>query len=195
MALCTASGHDTHLFAIASWATLQLTWTSILVIGQVWQIAKQMTTLEVSNLGRYGFMGGRGGSSLRDQSGAMAGMGGGAGAEVSLDPTGVDEPSGSDDSLPTPVTSGVTGEGTAGGIGGRGHGHSHMVLRKGGGPIAGAWEFLMQILGFDRFTKGKAASGLMRAGKDQNPFDAGLIGVRASIESALSLPVILLTIF
>jgi hypothetical protein len=30
-----------------------------------------MTTFEVSNLGRYGYMGGRGGSSLREQSGAI----------------------------------------------------------------------------------------------------------------------------
>ncbi|KDQ55998.1 hypothetical protein JAAARDRAFT_317397 [Jaapia argillacea MUCL 33604] len=51
------------------WATLQLTWTFVLLASQYWQIARQMTTLEVSNLGRYGFMGGRGGASLSGQMG------------------------------------------------------------------------------------------------------------------------------
>jgi len=34
----------------------------------------------------------------------------------------------------------------------------------------------MNLLGFDRFTKGKAADGLARAAKAPNPFDLGLIG-------------------
>ncbi len=62
--------HMTHSSSpLQPWATLQLTWTSILLASQLWQVARQMTTLEVSNLGRYGFMGGRGGASLSGQMG------------------------------------------------------------------------------------------------------------------------------
>jgi palmitoyltransferase len=34
----------------------------------------------------------------------------------------------------------------------------------------------MNLLGFDRFTKGKAVDGLARAGKASNPFDLGILG-------------------
>ena len=34
----------------------------------------------------------------------------------------------------------------------------------------------MNLLGFDRFTKGKAADGLARAAKAPNPFDLGIMG-------------------
>jgi len=34
----------------------------------------------------------------------------------------------------------------------------------------------MNLLGFDRFTKGKAVDGLARAGKASNPFDLGIVG-------------------
>jgi hypothetical protein len=81
-----------------------------------------MTTFEVSNLGRYGYMGGRGGASLREQSGAMK-------------------------SVPKETE------------------HSHTSSS------------LMRVLGLDRFTKGKAVSGMRKAGKDQNPFDLGFIKV------------------
>ncbi|KAH9834482.1 uncharacterized protein C8Q71DRAFT_143952 [Rhodofomes roseus] len=50
------------------------------------------------------------------------------------------------------------------------HKHSHSVC---GGCGSG---FLMNLLGFDRFTKGKAADGLARAGKAPNPFDLGVLG-------------------
>jgi hypothetical protein len=68
-ALCDATAQDTFLFSVTAWATLQLSWTLLLVLAQHWQILRQMTTLEVSNLGRYGFMGGRGGTSLSSQMG------------------------------------------------------------------------------------------------------------------------------
>lgn len=57
--LCFASHYDNFLFATLLWASLQLSWTSILLAAQIWQIARQMTTMEVSNMSRYGFMGGR----------------------------------------------------------------------------------------------------------------------------------------
>lgn len=61
-------------------------------------------------------------------------------------------------------------------------GHVHGAGRGGGAGrgmrMGGKMGFLLQILGLDRFTKGKAAKGLAMAGKDQNPFDQGLIRVR-----------------
>ena len=86
-----------------------------------------MTSLEVSNLGRYGYLGGRGGSSLSAQQGHTHQDGAHAHA----------------------------------------HGHKH------GG---GCWGFILNILGLDRFTKGKARQGLARASKASNPFDLGISG-------------------
>ncbi len=36
--------------------------------------------------------------------------------------------------------------------------------------------FIMNLLGFDRFTKGKAVDGLARSSKASNPFDLGMWG-------------------
>ncbi|KAE9401066.1 zf-DHHC-domain-containing protein [Gymnopus androsaceus JB14] len=60
--LCRLLGSKTNIFlaTTALWGALQLTWTTILLAAQLWQVSRQMTSLEVSNLGRYGFMGGRG---------------------------------------------------------------------------------------------------------------------------------------
>ncbi len=109
-----------------------------------------MTTLEVSNLGRYGFMGGRGGASLSGQ------MGHRHQHHNSAVLPGVD----------TEDTSLVTEAGAA--AGGAVHRHSGVCAGCGSG-------FLMNLLGFDRFTKGKAVDGLARAGKASNPFDQGIV--------------------
>ncbi|EEB93560.1 hypothetical protein MPER_07762, partial [Moniliophthora perniciosa FA553] len=77
--LCLITSADTFLFSVTAWATLQLSWTIVLLASQLWQIARQMTTLEVSNLGRYGFMGGRGGQSMQGQMGHTHGHGRGGG--------------------------------------------------------------------------------------------------------------------
>ncbi|KAH6912148.1 DHHC palmitoyltransferase-domain-containing protein [Coprinopsis sp. MPI-PUGE-AT-0042] len=138
--LCAATTYDSFLFSVACWATLQLTWTSILLASQLWQVARQMTTLEVSNLGRYGFMGGRAGANMSGQMGHRQNRSTGPGEVV----PGVD----SDD-----VSAG----------GGSTHAHKHSS------------GFLMNLLGFDRFTKGKAVDGLTRAGKAANPFDMGVV--------------------
>lgn len=189
-ALCTASGHDTHLFVVTVWASAQLSWTVILLLSQAWQVCRQMTTLEVANLGRYGFMGGRGGASLRDQSGAVAAMqshvaalgsggmgagglgeGEGGGEGTTLDPNDVDDDAG----RPPPSRSGAAGSLAGHAHAGGRHGHAHGPCRGGAG---GGFGFLLQILGLDRFTRGKAAAGLRRAGRDANPFDQGLVVVR-----------------
>lgn len=38
----------------------------------------------------------------------------------------------------------------------------------------------MTILGLDRFTKGKALGGMKKAGRDQNPFDMGIVKVNST---------------
>ncbi|KAL6303324.1 DHHC palmitoyltransferase-domain-containing protein [Sparassis latifolia] len=142
--LCAVTAFDAFLFSVACWATLQLSWTLVLLVSQFWQVARQMTTFEVSNLGRYGFMGGRGGASLSSQMGHQHHR----------------HAQGASDSE-------SVGEGAAGGAH---HAHSHGICTGCGSG------FLMNILGFDRFTKGKAADGLARAAKAPNPFDLGIIG-------------------
>lgn len=104
-----------------------------------------MTTLEVSNLGRYGFMGIRGAS----MSGQMGHRHQQRQTSVSPDP---------DDALnlESPAV---------------GHVHQHSGVCAGCGS-----GFLMNLLGLDRFTKGRATTGLARAGKAVNPFDLGLVG-------------------
>lgn len=104
--------------------------------------------MEVSNLGRYGFMGGRGGSSLRDQTGAMR--------QATAVGAGVWQSGAAEDA--------TDGAGPEGNI--VKHDHSHT-------PLAGC----MRVLGLDRFTKGKALGGMKRAGRGQNPFDLGLVRV------------------
>ncbi|GAA5969222.1 hypothetical protein JCM8115_004322 [Rhodotorula mucilaginosa] len=69
--VCTATTYDPFAFAVSSWACLQLTWTVILLGAQLWQVARQMTTLEVSNVGRYGYMGGKPSMTAASQFGAI----------------------------------------------------------------------------------------------------------------------------
>ena len=58
---------------------------------------------------------------------------------------------------------------------GHGHGHGHAGHRH--GPTTGCnTGFLLQLVGFDRFTSGKAANGLARAGHATNPFNVGVVG-------------------
>jgi len=184
--VCQASSFDTFLLCVAIWATIQLSWTSILAVSQLWQLSRQMTTFEVSNLGRYGFMGGRGGQSLRDQSGAMrqAGtIGAGTGMSGALEngvPGEVGGTVGVDGNLVLPPPPDGTYD--------HGHGHGHHHHRHGimgccanlGKAISGP---LFKILGLDRFTKGKAMSGMARAGRGQNPFDLGVVQVCSPLTS------------
>ncbi|KAL1757982.1 hypothetical protein FB107DRAFT_259233 [Schizophyllum commune] len=140
---------DPFLLSVALWATLQLAWTIVLLASQLWQVARQMTTFEVSNLGRYGFMGGRGGQSLAGQMGHRHRSSSVTGEDASL----------MSDAATTNITHGH----------GHTHGHRHGCAGCGSG-------FLMHLLGFDRFTKGRAVDGLAMAGRAANPFDLGLVG-------------------
>lgn len=115
------------------------------------QITRQMTTYEVSNLSKFGFMGGRGASMAMQQGHQHNG----AGAGVSNDE---DDPTGAH----------------AGHSHGHGHGHGHRHNHSSG--TKGAFGFILRLLGLDRFTRGKAASALAQARQTPNPFDLGLRG-------------------
>jgi len=147
--VCRLTATDMFLFSVAAWATLQLIWTIVLLASQFLQIARQMTTLEVSNLGRYGFMGGRGGS-LATQLGHRHGHALQADADDTL----------SGEATPTAGHAHVHGR------------HPHNQQHASGCSTG----FLMHLLGFDRFTSGKAANGLARAGHAANPFNVGVVG-------------------
>ncbi|KAF7312850.1 Palmitoyltransferase [Mycena kentingensis (nom. inval.)] len=140
--LCALTAIDPFLVSVALWATLQLSWTSILLASQLWQIARQMTTLEVSNLGRYGFMGGRGGLGAGQMGQSAQGQRGGMSSPDTPDPHA-------------------------------GHGRAHAHAHAHGG---GCGNFLLSILGLDRFTRGRAVDGLTRASAARNPFDLGVLG-------------------
>ncbi|KAF8637149.1 hypothetical protein AX17_003053 [Amanita inopinata Kibby_2008] len=149
--LCAITTFDTFLVSVVVWSTLQLSWTIVLLASQLWQIARQMTTLEVSNLGRYGYMGGRGGASLSGQMGHR---------HHHRHPH-------SGSTLPGVDTEDAALNGS----------DTNSVVHRHSGACAGCGSgFLMNLLGFDRFTKGKAVDGLARAGKASNPFDLGIVG-------------------
>ena len=147
--ICVITASDPFLFSVTCWATVQLLWTTVLLAGQLYQVVRQMTTFEVSNLGRYGFMGGRGGTSLASQMGHRhqhAAFGAGAGAGIG-------------------AGAGVDGDGSSV-ASGQGHHHKH----------GGCLPMIMQLTGLDAFTRGRAADGLARASKASNPFDMGVVG-------------------
>lgn len=143
--LCTATTFDPFLFGVATWAALQLTWTIVLLVAQVWQICRQMTTLEVSNLGRYGYMGGKGGQSYSGQQNFIA-MHSRAAADslAALHDGGEDE---------CPRSRRPQQRSRAGGV----------------------CSWVLSIVGLDLYTRGKAGEGLKRAGKAANPFDQGFV--------------------
>ncbi|TIB63112.1 hypothetical protein E3P77_03643 [Wallemia ichthyophaga] len=126
--LCIASHQDGFLFSMSAWLTLQLSWTIVLLCTQLWQIARQLTTMEVTNLGRFGFMGGKG-TSAAEQQGMVNKHRQLLANNPNVNPPKVQKPN-----------------------------------------------LLLQILGLDRFTKGKAGEGLAKSSKTNNPFNIGIVG-------------------
>jgi len=181
--LCTATTFDPFLFGVAIWAALQLSWTIILVIAQSWQIMRQMTTLEVSNLGRFGFMGGKGGQSYAGQTNFIAQHsaqargqpGSGAAAADRLQSIQKQQQSGEEENGQIDVNTGNGGDGGSS----AGHAHPHGLSHSKLGMLrqlcsaSGGW--LLSVVGLDLYTRGKAGEGLKRASAASNPFDHGLL--------------------
>jgi ankyrin repeat protein len=156
--ICASTDFDTFLFSCMLWSTLQLTWTSVLLVAHTWQISRQMTTLEVSNLGRYGYMGGKGGSSMTSQSGFMEAR------ATALRNSGV--PVERNGFVQQSDAAGMEEEGQAG----TKSTHHHGTLT---GFMGGTGNWLLSIVGLDLYTKGKGGEGLKKASRSQNPFDQG----------------------
>ncbi|EPQ26387.1 uncharacterized protein PFL1_06035 [Pseudozyma flocculosa PF-1] len=155
--LCSAVALDPFLLSVTCWALLQLSWTVVLLSAQVWQICRQMTTLEVSNLGRYGYMGGKGGQSYSGQQGMIA---------LHLSRQG--------------APAGQTAEGALGALQeSAGVAGPAGAIRKQGGLKGGCkrgGDLLLSIVGLDLYTRGKAGEGLKKANRASNPFDVGVVG-------------------
>lgn len=146
--LCEPASKDAFLLCVSLWSALQLTWTSVLLVTQYWQVTRQLTTFEVSNIGRFGFMGGRGG---------LAAGGGGAGVQM-----GHRHHHGAHQEN-TDVDSEAEGAKPA-------HNHTFCGTLTAPGTCTA---FLLNLLGLDRFTRGRAARGLTSHAR--NPFDFGVV--------------------
>jgi len=58
MEICEPLITDPYTTILSIWTGLQLTWLTMLVVVQHYQVARGITTHELSNLQRYGFLGG-----------------------------------------------------------------------------------------------------------------------------------------
>ena len=127
---------------------------------QYWQVARQLTTFEVSNLGRFGFMGGRGG---------LAAGSGGAGLQMGhRHQHQHHRATGSERSDEDSEAEG----------GAHKHNHRHGGLFSMATAPGTCGGFLLNLLGLDRFTRGRAAHGLALASsgsRAMNPFDFGVV--------------------
>ncbi|KAG2117174.1 uncharacterized protein F5147DRAFT_604664 [Suillus discolor] len=147
---CEPALKDAFLLCVSLWSALQLTWTSVLLVTQYWQVTKQLTTFEVSNIGRFGFMGGRG---------TLAAGSGGGGVQMGhRHHHGAHQQNGDTDS---------EAEASA-----HKQAHSHTFCGALTAPGT-CTAFLLNLLGLDRFTRGRAARGLTSHAR--NPFDFGAV--------------------
>ncbi|UZJ51434.1 hypothetical protein CBS101457_000754 [Exobasidium rhododendri] len=179
--ICAGTDYDSFLFSCMIWATIQLSWTLILLVAHSWQISRQMTTLEVSNLGRYGFMGGKGGSSMSSQSGFMEARARNSGTSPidgtagfvqhqhgDGDDAGLDEENSTAGGGSTTSSTSSSASPNQSKKGNHQHGTFTSVL-------GGSGNWLLSIVGLDLYTKGKGGEGLKKASRSQNPFDHGLL--------------------
>lgn len=168
--ICAAANFDVRTFVVTIWATIQISWTSIVLASHLYQITRNITTYELSNLGRYGHMGSRG-ISAAAQEGFMA--------EHQHATAASQNAANGDATAPGAPTPGGHVHGPACNHG-RGHGHTHNPLKICAGLIGRLLpNTLLAIVGLDLYTRGGGAEGIVRAttdkGKGTNPFDVGII--------------------
>ena len=146
-----------------------------MIASHTYQITKNITTYEVSNLGRFGHMGTRG-LSASAQEGFMAEH-----AHAQSTTSGSATPA-------DPEQSGAESGHVHGPACRHGHSHSHGGgHRHSNNPLKVCSAIctkcmpstLLAIVGLDLYTKGRGAEGMARAAQDgpgANPFDVGLMG-------------------
>ncbi|KAK4330562.1 Palmitoyltransferase AKR1 [Rhodotorula toruloides] len=161
--LCMSLLFDPFALSIASWSLLQLTWTIILLSAQIWQVARQMTTLEVANVSRFGYLGGKPGVSAASQQGAVEKWNAAKAARHAANLAGdvgdggaLDDP----ESLAhAPSTSPPPGQPTT--------------------RAKGSFAFCLKLLGLDRFVAPSRNSQLTTLAHPpptaSNPFDLGVV--------------------
>src|SRR5579859_6348013 len=66
MEICQPLVIDPYTTLLTIWAAVQLTWLTLLVVVQYYQITRGITTHELSNLQKYGFLGG-GNTTIEDR--------------------------------------------------------------------------------------------------------------------------------
>ncbi|WFD44041.1 protein S-acyltransferase [Malassezia psittaci] len=135
------------LFCSSVWIFVINLWLLILLAMQLAQIARQLTTFEASNVGRYGFMGGRGDTNMSTQNGFI------------------------EQQAERMIQAGVPRDQVQKQLYGCSD-HKKKSLSK---LCLGIGSSLMSIVGLDLYTRGKGGQGLSRSRAAANPFDRGLV--------------------
>lgn len=140
---------DSFGILLTIWDCLQMTWVTMLVLVQLWQISRATTTQEVVNIRRHGYMGG-----ARDPPRRLAV----ASAVASVITSGTTDPAGA------ALDSGGGGPTTAPTCE-----HHHHHNKKGAG--GGFMKTVARLLGVDQFVD---TAKMGRHRKVDNPFDGGV---------------------
>lgn len=135
------------LFYSSAWVTMMAAWLMILFVMQLVQISRQLTTFEASNVGRYGFMGGRADANMSTQKGFMQ------------------------QQAERMIAAGMRPEEAHARLHGCAHGRKKTPL----GIVKALGSSLLSIVGLDLYTRGKGGQGLSRSTAAANPFDKGLV--------------------
>lgn len=146
--LFAAANFHGPLLCSSLWILLVDAWLLILLVMQLAQISRQLTTLEASNVGRYGFMGGRGDTNMSAQAGFI------------------------EQQTERMVAAGMRREDIHQQL----HGCAHRKKRTLWGLCTGMGASLLSIVGLDLYTRGKGGQGLKRSRAAANPFDKGALG-------------------
>ncbi|WFD31624.1 protein S-acyltransferase [Malassezia sp. CBS 17886] len=140
-----ALAYNGMVFAHAAWLVILEAWLLLLGCVQLAQASRQLTTFEASNVGRYGFMGGRGEMNLATQRGYMHQQ------TERLQAAGL-----SSEEIQAQL-----------------HGKRLHPQRTLCGVLASCGSSLMSVAGLDLYTRGKGGRGLRASSRGSNPFDAG----------------------
>ncbi|WFC99574.1 protein S-acyltransferase [Malassezia yamatoensis] len=133
------------LFCSSVWIFVINLWLLILLGMQLAQIARQLTTFEASNVGRYGFMGGRGDTNMTTQNGFI------------------------EQQAERMIQAGVPRDQVQKHL----YGCSSHKKKSLSELCLGIGSSLMSIVGLDLYTRGKGGQGLSRSRAAANPFDRG----------------------